>query len=420
MTLQLRRTFLIVGFIIVVIVIGVLIYFLFFRGFITPTNNENVNGVNGGLPLSNDAVNRITINELLNRLPPVNGVNGGNTNRPVEPDRVARGGATVAPIVVQDTTQGLAVDRDGSSLVYYDPITDKFYRINRDGTKTELSGNAFPEVSEIVWAPDRSSAILTFPDGSKILYNFDTNTQVTLPKEWDDVTFSPDGGQVAYKYMAEDADARWLAISNPDGSEVRGIEHIGDKGDDVEVAWSPNNQMVALFHESSGISSEEVLPIGFNGENFQSFSVNGRGFQGAWAPAGDRVVYSTYSSDSNFNPTLNIVDVYGQNIGSNHQTLGLQTWPDKCAFGGGGATLYCAVPSSLPEGSGIYRELANNVPDIFYKIDLLTGQQTRIALPVNELGSGGYSAKNMFLSQDEQYLYFTDTLTGRVHKMQIK
>ncbi|MFC1687171.1 hypothetical protein ACFL0L_01155 [Patescibacteria group bacterium] len=415
-----RRILLIIAFIIVVIIIGILIYFVFFKDFISPANNAiNNAGVNGELPISNDAVNRITINEVINRLPLTNDTI--NVNVQAQPDRVAQGGATIASLVTQDTTLGAVIDADGLSIVYYDPVTGKFYRISNDGkTKVELSDKVFHQVDTIDWSPNRNEAIITFPDGSKILYNFLNDTQVTLPKEWDDVEFSPEGNQVAYKYLAEDEDSRWLAIANPDGTEVRGIEPIGDKGDDVQVAWSPSNQSVALFHESSGTSSEEVLPIGFHGENYKSFSVDGRGFEGQWSPTGDRVLYSTYSSDTNFNPTLSIVDAQGQDIGLNHQQMSIQTWANKCTFSNLSNVVYCAVPQSLPEGSGIYPELAETVPDTFWQIDLQNGIKSRLADPVTETGGGSFTAKSISLSSDERYLYFTDASTGRVHKIQIR
>lgn len=420
MTPKLRKILLIIAFIVVVIIIGVLIYFVFFRDFVTPSNNALNNfEINGNLPISNDAVNRLTINEVINRLPVTNQV--GNVNVQRQPDRIASGGATIASRVTQDTTLGAVVDADGLSVVYYDPVTGKFYRVSNDGSiRLELSDKVFHQVDTIDWSPNRNEAIITFPDGSKILYNFLTDTQVTLPKEWDDIEFSPEGNQVAYKYLAEDEDSRWLAIANPDGTEVRGIEAIGDKGDDVQVAWSPNNQSVALFHESSGASSEEVLPIGFHGENYKSFSVNGRGFESIWSPAGDRVLYSTYSSDSNFNPTLSIVDAQGQDIGLNHQQLSIQTWVDKCTFSNTGTVVYCAVPQSLPEGSGIYPELADTVPDTFWQIDLNTGIKSRLADPVAEVGTESFTARNVSLSSDERFLYFTDASTGSVYRIQIR
>ncbi len=415
-----RRPILIVAFVLVVIGIGVLIYFLFFKGMVTPANNANNAGTNGTLPISNNLVNRITANTVVNGLPIVNGsVTNVDTTKAPEP--IARGGRTITQTVTDGTAISPASTTDGSTIVYYDPATGKFYKVSRDAkTRIELTSQTFPDAQSVVWSPTRDRAIIAFPDQSRILYNFTTQVQTTLPKEWSDVTFSPDGGQVAYKYLSGDENTQWLAVSNPDGTEVKGIEPVGDKADSVQVAWSPNNQFVALYHSNTDATGQEVLPIGFNGENFQSFKVDGQGFDGKWSPTGDRLLYTTYGSSSNYNPSLTIANVSGQTVGTGKQALSIQTWVDKCAFSGDGSSLYCAVPNSLPEGSGIYRELSNSIPDTFWKIDLSTGLKTPVAIPVTERGTGSYSARNVFLSPGGQFIYFTDVSTGRLERIQLK
>lgn len=415
-----RRILLIIAFILAVIGIAVMIYVVFIKDIVSPRNenNGNANNVNG-LPISNDITNRIIANNV-NGLPVTNITNEvPQVNVNATPDTIARGGRTLTTEITDSQTGTPQLTADGSSLTYYDALRGKFYRITPDGTKVELTDKTFPEATDVQWSPTQNEAIISFPDQSKILYNFDTKAQVTLPKEWDGVTFAPEGNQVAYKYLTDDPDSRWLAIANPDGSNVRGIETIGDKENDVQVSWSPNNQVVALYHESSSASSEEVFPIGLNGENFKSFKTDGRGFDGKWSPNGNQLIYTTYSSATNYNPSLTIVDANPDTIGSNKQSLNIQTWVDKCAFGGTGSTVYCAVPQNLPEGSGIYRELAKGVPDTLWKIDLKTGLKTRIATPVSQSGSF-VSAQNVVVSQDERYLYFVDSNTGRLHRIQLK
>jgi Tol biopolymer transport system component len=272
----------------------------------------------------------------------------------------------------------------------------------------------------VVWSPRENKAIVTFPDGSKVLYDFDKKQQVTLPKDWADIEFSADGNQVAFKNLVENTDNRWLGVANPDGSNVQYIEPIGDKEADVQVAWSPTSQVAALYRESSTTASQEVYFIGLHGENFKSLQTDGRGFQGAWSPNGDKLLYNVYNSASNYNPTLWITNASGDNIGVNNTSLKVNTWASKCAFASGGGSVYCAVPNSLPDGTGLYPELAATTPDTFYKIDLTTGQQTVLAEPVNSRGSDTYTASNVILSPQGDYLYFTDIQTGLVYKIQLK
>ena len=418
-----RKQFLIIAFILVVIAIAAMIYFVFFKDVISPLANNTNGGTNGTLPGTNNAAtNRVTVNDILANLPVINAsTNALSTSVNAVPDTIARGGVTTVLSVTETSAVSAAIASDGSSVVYYDPITKKFYRVSKDGkSRIELSSQIFPDVTNIVWSPSKDSAIITFPDQSKILFNFSNGTQATLPKEWDDITFSPQGNQVAYKFITTDVNNRWLAVSQPDGSESVGVEPLGDNDEDVQVAWSPDNQIVGLFHKSSSDTQEEVIPIGFHGENFKSFAVEGRGFESKWSPTGDKLLYTTYNSETNYNPTLTLVNVQGDQVGQQRQSLGIQTWVDKCTFASSGSILYCAVPQTPPEGSGIYPELATSTPDVFWRVDLATGLRTPLAVPVDENGNSQFSAQNIFLSTGEDFLYFTDATSGRILRVQLK
>ncbi len=417
-----RRIFVIAGFALLVVGIGIAIYFVFFRGAGGPTNNANVGNANtniGGFPVTNGNVNGSIVNFTVN-----GNVNvGGPITNAVLPeiDTIARGGKTLTNDLSQQSIMAPSIGPDGKSVVFYDPITGLFYELSPDGkTKRQLSDQRFPNAEKISWAPDGTRAIVTFPDGSKVLYDFSTKQQVTLPREWDNIVFSGDGTKIGFKDLQENVDNRWLSIANPDGSSVQSIEPIGDKGDDVQVAWSPTSQVIALFREGSSGSTQEVFPIGQHGENFKSFAVDGRGFEGAWSPKGDRLLYNVFNAGSDYKPTLWIVDASGDNIGNNNRALGVQTWANKCVFSSDNVTIFCAVPSDLPEGAALYPDIAQNVPDTFYRINTQTGLRTVLAQPVNAQGGGSYTVRSPFLSEGEQNLYFTDSLSGRLYTIQLK
>jgi len=214
--------------------------------------------------------------------------------------------------------------------------------------------------------------------------------------------------------MGEDPNNRWLAIVSEDGSKAMGVEELGDKDSTVYPMWSPNNQMVAMFTEGKDFDRQEVYFVGLNKENFKSTIVEGRGFVPKWAPTGDRLLYSVYSTQNELKPSLWIVDAEGDNIGNNRKRLNIETWADKCSFADP-KTLYCAVPQKLEEGSGLFPELAKNTIDDLYRIDTQTGSKKKIAIPENNL-----TISNLIPSKDGRYLYFNDQASGRLHKINLK
>jgi len=420
--MNLKKTLLIILFVIVAIGLGALIYFVLIRDIVGPADNANDNTntpVNTSLPNINRITNTTSVN--VNAGTSVN-VNFGvvNTNTIDGVDGIARGGVTLATEVEGDSVGSVSLSDSDSSLRYLNENTGEMYKLKEDGSKEKLSDQLFIDAEDVSWSPNEDKAIISFPDGSNILYDFNTDTQVTLPKEWDDIEFSPQGSQVAYKHLSANEDSRWLAVASPDGSKVQGIEPLGDKEDDVQIAWSPDSQVVALFREGVSTESQEVYPIGMHGENFKSIKTEGRGFEGKWSPAGDKLLYAVYTSESNFNPTLYVVSASGDNTGDNTLAIGLETWVDKCTFSSNGTTIFCAVPSSLPEGSAWYPELAENTVDIIYKVDLASNSKNVLALPTSSTGKNEFTISSVFLSGDESKLYFIDDATNKIHSIQLR
>ena len=82
---------------------------------------------------------------------------------------------------------------------YYNANDGKFYHLTSDGQIKEMSEQTFYNVNKVTWANNTDKAVLEYPDSSKIVYDFDKQKQTTLPKHWEEFSFSPDGGQIAAK-----------------------------------------------------------------------------------------------------------------------------------------------------------------------------------------------------------------------------
>ncbi|MBI4426333.1 MAG: hypothetical protein HY567_02045 [Candidatus Kerfeldbacteria bacterium] len=412
MAINWKRLLLVLGFLLVTIGIGVTIYFVFFRNiFGPPAANQNINGVI--FPLANENRNAGVGPANVNALPNVNAAVG-------QPRPVADGGPTQVVPIVSTLPGGATLANNGRDLLYYDPRTGKFYQISPDGrTRTELTPDRYPAADKVTWAPLRDKAAIEFPDGSKFIYDFRQQKQYTLAPEMEEITFSPTGDKISFKFIGDDPADRLLVTANFDGTGATTIEPLADKADQFDVNWSPLGNVVATFRESIDADRQRVIPIGLLGENFSSFNVPGRGFQHIWSTDGSNILFSVFRKDTGYNPNLYIASGRTESLGNNMINLDLQTWPDKCVFGSA-AALFCAVPQYLEQGTGLFPNLASEVPDDFYRIDLATGQKQLIARPVNADGESSYTASQLILSADETVLYFFDQRTNQVQKIQLK
>jgi len=167
MSQRLKRILLIIGFVLSVFAFAFILYALFFRSAPPEATVEDTEEeLTGVLPSSGEG-----------------GVRGDDdtTGEGVgltEADTVARGGVTATTTLTTSEVTDTVIN--GNDVNYYDPTDGRFYTINEDGEVVAMSSTQFPEVETVVWNKDSEKALLEFPDGSNIIYDFETEDQVTL------------------------------------------------------------------------------------------------------------------------------------------------------------------------------------------------------------------------------------------------
>jgi len=401
--LNLRKILIIIGFALIVVGIGFGIYFTFFRApkeeapvVTAPTGEAPA----GGLPSAGVAgIRPTTATE-----------DGAVTGLPTAK-------TISAATLVQSGAAGAALSSDGSSLQYYDSATGLFYKINADGSLSALSSKTFFQVQNVTWSAGKNKAVLEYPDGSNIIYDFSTGNQTTLPKHWEDFEFSNNDTKIISKSIGDDIENRWLVISDLTGSNTKIINALGENADKVDVSSSPNGQVVA-FSRTGDVTitagMQEVYLIGQNNENFKSLKVKGYNFKAKWANEGDRIIYSVTDAYDDYKPSLWVTDVSGDDVGTNSIKVGINTWVDKCVILSG-YKAYCAVPKNLDTGAGLQPSVADASDDVVYFVDIKTGAASFVGESDTD-----YSIAQLSVSSDESYLYFTDKENNGIHKMEIK
>jgi hypothetical protein len=393
------------------IFIAFIIYITFFKSDDTSLlpEKQDQKTITGGLPETEEGAGQIIDQKETDKLP-----KDEDQNKPtIKIDQTAQGGVTRTTKISNVISQEPTLNKNGN-LQYYNKEDGKFYYLDSNNNAIILSDKVFHNIQNITWSPIKNKVILEYPDGSNILYDFNQEKQVTLPKQWKDFNFSSSGNQIVSKSIGLNPDNSWLVTSNEDGTRAKIIEQIGKNADTVYPSWSPNNQTIAMYTKGVDFNRQEVFFLGLNNENFKSTTIEGRGFQYQWQPKGEKLLYSVYSSSNEMKPMLWIVDAQGENIGNNRKSLNLETWSSKCTFANS-KELYCAVPKSLEPMSGVFPELADSTVDNLYKIDLNTGLKKLIAIP-----DKNFNMSNLIISNDNEELFFTDSKTNNIHKIQLK
>ena len=389
------------------------LYWVFFRQATTTPTGDNITN-SGNLPNIPEGTPQVT--------------NNNNSNIPTLPgqifdtskvSKVANGGLTEVSQVGTAPVVGLS--KNNSGVNFYDQAKQQFFRINANGQVELLSDKLFYGVSGVTWSNSGDKAIIEYPDGMNVLYNFKDQKQTTIPQEMQEFSFNKQGDAIAAKWFSDasqnNPDNNWIVAAKDDGSGLALVEKLGDQSYSTQIAISPDNQVAALHEKSIDNLRQMVYPIGFNGESLQAFEVAGSGFTSQWSPNGNSLVYSVYNSQTDYLPNLWVTSGKTGEMGQIKVSLNLNTWPDKCTYADE-STMFCAVPQGLPRGAGIYPEISYQYPDNFYRVDLGSGVKTLLASPVGS--EGAYSGYNLTVSPDGTMLYFMDRNSSTLQSIRLK
>lgn len=402
------------GVVLVAIGLGWIIYYVFFRTapeVVVPTEEVAPSGM---LPTAGPA-GEVTAEAGVAYAPSITALpTAASVN-------LAEGLKIVAvSTVIDEPTLNSTLGHDGTGLQYYSPIDGKFYAAGADGATRVLSDAAFPEVQNFSWSPNKDKVAMEFPDGNKLVYDFQKQKQYTIPKHWNELNFTSDNTQLVGKTASPDPEMRYLFAARTDGTGAQPLEQLGDNGDKVIVTPSPNNQVLAFSRTaapvSGGMDRQGILLIGKNHENFKQLTVEGLGFEPLWSPNGERVVYSVSNAASNYQPVLWVDGGTDATVGVYKNNLNVKTWAHKCTFTSTDF-IYCAVPDPnyLAAGVGFDPTLATDTHDSIYKINIKTGAQYFVAKPAGEL-----TLSELNVSTDGKYLFFKTADTNTVSKMLLK
>ncbi len=383
------------------------IYWFFFAAPPSVVNTDPAPGdeiVNGSLPGSSNATTGT----------------GGTTSTPEGSGRlpgsqIADGGKTITTQLTSSAITSPHLTADGT-IAYYDPADGRFYTIDENGNAVALSLEQFPSAETVVFNNQASAAVIEFPDGSNVVYNFETAKQVTLPEHWEEFSFSADGTEIASKSIGTDPSNRALVITAADGSSTKVIAALGANDDKVTVSWSPASSIVGFSATgsvgNSTFGQHQVYTIGEDGEAKGIITVNGTNHESIWSPSGKYILYSIADSSDDYRPSLWYVDAKGDRHGDTRIRLGLKTTVDRCAFFDE-STVYCGVPTETPLGSGGNSEILDG-PDYLYKFSVPSGTAELIAIPTVST-----VIKNISINDGESILYYTDG-RGKLNMIRLK
>ena len=317
--------------------------------------------------------------------------------------------------ISQEKAMAPVIGGNGKTVKYYSRQNGRVFESDFLGQNIkQISDTDLKNLAKIIWSPDGEKVVGVFSEGNQIkkyFYDYETRQSSALNQNVGWVAFSPDSKNIAYQYTDPTAGQSNISVSSPDGSNWRNI--FKTRIDDLIVEW-PSREKISIRTKTSGLAQGLLYAIEEKSGNFYKILSDTFGLSVNWSPKADNLIFS-YTDSSGKNPQLALADEKGEKT----KNLNLKGIADKCVWSKDNFTIFCALPQSFSDldvwPDDYYKGLIV-LNDAIYKIDLETDQKTKIAGSPDQ---AGFDAQDLFLSPQEDYLFFVNQKDGRLYSLKL-
>jgi Tol biopolymer transport system component len=388
MNTKLKKFLIIVIVILVVVLVGLLVYNFVIKKQISPQGGE------GGLPSGEEG----------------QGQGGGEEQTQPRAQRKIKA-------ISQEPVFAATINASKNAIVYYLRSNGNVWQIDFDGSNpAQISSSNLENLIKVLWSPDKNKVITIFQDNleniSKFFYDYATAKALPLNKYINYVTWSPDSKKIAYQYQNDATGDNNINTANPDGSKFNAIMNTRMKN--LIVEW-PQGAEIFLREKPSGLVQSSLYALNPLTKAFNKIIADAYGFSTKWSIKGDKILYSKTNQEGEG------IRIYIANRnGSNEKALDVFTLAEKCVWSQDTRYIYCAIPRNISEAKLLPDDFYKGTfigNDEFYKININTSEMTNVL--EGEQITDIYDAIELFLSPNEDYLFFVNKGDGLLYAIKL-
>ncbi len=309
------------------------------------------------------------------------------------------------------------LSEDNKNIIYYSRTSGNVWKISLDGKEKEIiSEDNLAGLVDVLWSPNKNKVISKFSKNGEntfYFYDYKTETGTELKSGIDDVVWTSLGNKIVYKYFDSRTKKRTLNIAESDGSNWKELAVIPYRN--VSVESIPKTSLISFWNAPDAFLETSFQTVSIAGGEIKTLFSGKFGADYLWAPDGGKVLASFSNLKGGSKITLG---VFNSN-GGEYKNFGIPTLVSKSVWGKNSKVVYYALPGSIPESSVMpndYQENKLATQDTFWKVDVNTGKQERV-IELSELEDVGenFDAIGLFLSSDEDILFFTNKTDGKLY-----
>lgn len=321
--------------------------------------------------------------------------------------------------VTSESVISPTLDKNLKDILYYSKNNGSVYKISPDGAKQEtVSENNSEGLVDVFWSPEKNKVISKFQKDGKnkfYLYNYETKTEIGLPDGIDTVSWTNLGDKIIYKHFDSGTKKRTLNISDPDGNNSKKLADLSYR--DIGIFQIPQSSLVSFWNAPNSFEKTSLNTVGIAGGEVQTLFSEKYGADYLWSPNGNKVLISSSDSKGGSKMALGIAN----SNGGEYQDLNIPTLVSKTVWSKNNKMIYYALPSLSFESITMpndYNEGKITSRDSFWKMDIATNKKERL-IELSDI-KNELDATNLFLSAEEDVLFFINKIDGKLYRIDIK
>lgn len=332
------------------------------------------------------------------------GGTGGETDGEIDGEEAVE---TELLQIVKKPILGATLTADGGKIIYYVRSGGKLEMIDFSGGAAEqVSPLTIVGMFDVVWQDAKRRSVVSYQEGTTVKRFINTTATtgvVFLPKDIRSFDFSPDSRSLAY--LLPKGDATQLITATEDGKTPRVVFETPIP--DFSLLWIAPKKILlqsAPSNQSPGI----VYLFDTGTKALEKIFGTIRGNMTIASPDGAALLTSFVGEDGRIALALT------NQKGEIPKTITPPTLAEKCVFTKDAKTILCAIPQNDAD-----------LPDAWLRGDMALQDQF-VRIPPDTLVAEGISDKtqidaiNLFLSPDEQYLFFQDKNDLTLWRLKLK
>jgi hypothetical protein len=283
--------------------------------------------------------------------------------------------------------------------------------------KKTLSTASLPGLIDVFWSPDRTKVLSKFSGATQYptysFYNLSSATGNKLDESIGTIAWQ-NNQKIFYTYFNKKDKTQTINLSDPDGKNWTKITTFS--ADSLLIAPIPKSSFISFWNKPDSFSKTLLQSTPILGGETKTLSAEVFGADYLWSPDGTLLLRSNVNERGGHLMELG----FSNSLGGEYKNLGIPTFVSKCVWSKNNNFIFYALPGSISEKNILPNDYLNGsfaTNDTFWKVNLKTGEKTRL-VPLEKLVSN-YDATDLFLSDDENYLFFINKIDSKVYRIKL-